>query len=233
MSAIAQTSSEKQLLTILQLDTCFPRIPGDVACPETYSRTVGVQKIPNASVARIVNKNPDKFDISSFEAVCAEITQGVAASSCGFLGYWQKHLAACCPRPFISSALIDLPQWQQNYADDEIAIVTFDADILGTPLYQPLLAGFSGKLIGLKPEMHLSEVIRENRAELDIQRAETELVDLLSSAISGGKIKALVLECTNLPPYKRAIKSACDVEIYDILTSIDARVPQLVKPEFL
>jgi hypothetical protein len=31
------------------------------------------------------------------------------------------------------------------------------------------------------------------------------------------EIEAIVLECTNLPPYKRALEGALAIEVYDVL----------------
>ena len=223
----------KARLTVLQLDTVFPRIKGDVASPETYLEPVKVERIAQASVARVVTSNPDQNDMTPFMTAAAAINSGIGVTSCGFLGYWQDELNRLCPRPFIASALVDLPQWQQDYASDEMAIITFDESVLSTPLYAPLLAGFSGQVIGLHPDMHLKKVIREDQAELDQQRAEAELIAHLDALLDFSTIKALVFECTNLPPYRRAIKSAFKIDIYDILTSIDARAPKLVRPELL
>ena len=233
MSATRQTSMEDRQLTVLQLDTNFPRFPGDVASPETYQMPISVEKIPKASVAKIVNARPDQYDITPFQDACRNIKTGLGVSSCGFLGYWQDHLAQSCARPFISSALIDLPQYQQHYQDDEMAILTFNEEVLSAALYQPLLSGFKGKLIGLTPQMHLRKVISQDQAHLDQQKAEAEILELLAPYLASGQIKALILECTNLPPYKVAIKSAFSVEIYDILTSIETRAPQAIKPEYL
>lgn len=224
---------EDSPLTVLQLDTTFPRHPGDVASPETYQVPITVERIPKASVAKIVNVRPDQYDITPFQDACRNIKTGLGVSSCGFLGYWQDNLAQSCARPFISSALIDLPQCQQHYQDDEMAILTFNEDVLSTSLYKPLLSGFNGKLIGLTPQMHLREVISQDLPHLDHQKAEAELLELLAPFLASGRIKALILECTNLPPYKTAIKSAFSVEIYDILTSIETRAPQAIKPEYL
>ena len=220
-------------LTVLQLDTVFPRVAGDVASPETYQAPIVIERIDRASVSRVVTTTPDQHDMTPFMTAAAKINLGIGVTSCGFLGYWQDQLSQHCPRPFIASALSDLPHWQQGYAADEMAVVTFDRDVLSTPLYAPLLQGFSGAIIGLHPDMHLRRVISEDQKELDQSRAEKELIALLDAALNRNKIKALVFECTNLPPYKAAIKSAFDVEIYDILTSIHRRDPDLVKPEFL
>ena len=53
-------------LTVLQLDTVFPRIKGDVASRETYLEPIKVKKIPQASVAKVVTATPDQNDMTSF-----------------------------------------------------------------------------------------------------------------------------------------------------------------------
>ena len=220
-------------LTVLQLDTVFPRVAGDVASPDTYQTPIAIKKIDQASVAAVVTAAPDQTNISKFEQACGDIHHGIGVTSCGFLGYWQDHLNRICPAPFIASSLVDLPHWQGLHGDGELAIVTFDDAVLSTPLYEGLRSGFHGAVIGLSPDMHLRQVISQDRPELDQPRAEQEMLDLLTPYLAAGSIKALVLECTNLPPYKAAIKSRFDVEVYDILTSIHNRDPNVVKPEFL
>ena len=54
-------------LTILQLDTDFPRVPGDVACPETYTCEVEIIRVPRATVGQIVSDRPEEIDIIPFE----------------------------------------------------------------------------------------------------------------------------------------------------------------------
>ena len=50
---------------------------------------------------------------------------------------------------------------------------------------------------------------------------------------AAGGVKALLLECTNLPPYKQALKARFDIEIFDILTLIDSIKSNLVDPAYL
>ena len=220
-------------LTVLQLDTTFPRIPGDVASPETYQQPIAIHRINKASVSAVINDQPDQMDISYYEAGARGITYGIGVTSCGFLGYWHRHLAEICPRPFVASSLVDLPRLMAAQPTQEMAILTFDAEVLRSPLYQPLLSGFDGKIIGLDPDMHLRRVIAEDLPDLDSPLAEQEIIDLLRPHLADGRVKTLILECTNLPPYKSAIKQAFDLEVYDILTSIHQRDADLVKPEFL
>ena len=219
------------MLTVLQLDTGFPRIAGDVAAPATYNAPIDVIRIPNATVSKAVHHRPDEMDITAFEDAVRSVKQGMIVTSCGFLGYWQDHLAGISKVPIMTSSLCLLPSLLQKYAPEEIGIVTFNAPTLHAPLYAKLLAGFTGPIIGLNPDMHLRQVIEEDADSLDQQRAEIELMHYLTPSI--GKLKALLLECTNLPPYKAAMHQVFNGHIYDILTAIEDVMPGQVKTEFV
>lgn len=217
-------------LTVLQLDTNFPRIQGDVACLQSYHGDVEIKRIPKASVQAVVGNRPDQMDISAFEEALAGIDSGIVTTSCGFLGYWQDHLAGLTPRPFLASSLCRLEKITKAYDSTEVAIVTFDQDALTQPLYQGLLQGFDGKIIGLEDHHHLKQVIKADLDVLDAKRAEDELLSHLDGKLDG--IRALILECTNLPPYKSVIRDAFDVDIHDIMTCLDEMDNGLVRKEF-
>ena len=220
-------------LTVLQLDTAFPRLPGDVASPDSYDCSVDIVTIPAATVKQIVTDHPDHTDISGFEAAIDLIERSaddddVITTSCGFLCYWQKHLSRRTRLPFIASALIDLPRLQAQYGQ-RLGILTFDALTLTQPAYARTLAGFDGPIVGLPKTAHLHQVITQNTTKLDSQRAESELIELVRGMISDIPIDALLLECTNLPPYKAALKAEFGIEIYDIMTVLHNIDAQMVK----
>ena len=226
-------------LTVLQLDTGFPRIAGDVASPESYLEPVDIRIIPRASVDAVVSSHPHRLDISGFEAARATLNEagneGIIATSCGFLFYWQEHLSSLIERPtgrhLITSSLCCLEAVCRKYGSSKVAIITFDADVLASPLYARLTGDFDGPIIGLAPHHHLRQVISGDLPKLDSRRAEKELLAHLSGKLSG--IDAVILECTNLVPYKPAVIKAFGVAIFDIMTCIDDLVPGLVKPAFI
>ena len=221
-------------LSLLQLDTQFPRIPGDVASPDTYDCALDIRSLAGLSVARVVSAQPDPDDLSLIEPHLCDAPGDVITTSCGFLSVWQEQLAARSPVPFLGSALMQLPMLSASFASDEVAILTFDADSLAAPAFKPALAGFGGPIVGLPPAAHLRCVIAGDLATLDQARAEAELIDLVAGVQQTQPVvRALLLECTNLPPYKAALRARFDVEIFDILTLIHATNPNMVKPAFL
>ncbi|MFT5067152.1 MAG: hypothetical protein ACI9TA_002779, partial [Reinekea sp.] len=54
-------------VTVLQLDTNFPRVPGDVGCAETYCGDIEILRVPNATVGQIVSVDPASIHIAPFE----------------------------------------------------------------------------------------------------------------------------------------------------------------------
>lgn len=223
-------------VTVLQLDTGFPRIPGDVACPVTYRGKPTMVTIPRASVAQVVRRDPSALDIAPFETAARGATGSVLATSCGFLAPWQDRLAKVAPVPVVASALGALeragrPGDLEDMTPTNTLILTFDAEALG-PAHLGARPDFAASVIGLPVDNHLRRVIAEDLRSLDTLRAEREVADLLRAHLRPG-LRHLLLECTNLPPYKAALRAVADLRITDILTEIERTAPGAILPRFL
>jgi phosphoribosyl-ATP pyrophosphohydrolase len=114
---------------------------------------------------------------------------------------------------------------------EALSILTFDSAKLGTA-HLGNNAHFAPLIIGLNPNAHLRTVISDDGAVIDIDRAGRETVETVRAATTN-QLDTLLLECTNLPPYKGALRSAFDIEIIDILTEIERVRPHTIQPTFL
>ena len=65
------------------------------------------------------------------------------------------------------------------------------------------------------PTSHLRRVIAEDLTTLDQARAEAELIDLVAGLQQTRLVRALLLECKILAPYKVALRARFDVKIFD------------------
>jgi hypothetical protein len=217
-------------VTVLQLDTDFPRIAGDVGCVDSYVRAPQIIRVRGASVSKIVRDSPQNIDIAPFEEALAQATGDVIVTSCGFLSFWQAHLASLTDRPFISSALTALEQLHHDHSPEEVMIVTFDAARLNAS-HLGRHTGFASSIIGLPEGAHLREVIEGNRDTLDKSRAAAQLQALVEVELRS-QHRHILLECTNLPPYRAQIMAATGLPVSDILTRIEATCPGSIAPEF-
>jgi hypothetical protein len=217
-------------VTVLQLDTHFPRIAGDVGAAETYIGDVEIIRVSGASVAEIVTDTPESIDIEPFEAALKTAKGDVIVTSCGFLSYWQDHFESRSTRPFISSSLVALDRLE-DHGHEDLAILTYDAAKLGAG-HLGQHSRFAPSIIGLDPTAHLRSVIGGNALTLDANRAAHETVETVRAKTTN-TLKTLLLECTNLPPYKAALAAAFDVQIIDILSEIERVRAGTIRPQFL
>ena len=59
------------VLSLLQLDTGFPRIAGDIGCRDTFRAELDIHVLEDLSVARVVTPAPQADDMDRLGAVLA------------------------------------------------------------------------------------------------------------------------------------------------------------------
>ena len=219
-------------ITLLQLDTQFPRIPGDVGSVDTFKCDLEIIRVPNATVNEVVNSNPYQIDLDPFCNAINKATGDLITTSCGFLSPFQSELDAICNVPFIASSLVQLEHLKNIYTPPELQIITFDAVKLGAAHLPEECKDFAGSIYGLNSNAHLRNVIENNIKQLDPVKAATDVCAVLK-ANKDNLTKSILLECTNLPPYKIDIRKILDLPIYDILTAIENELPNSVQTNFL
>ena len=67
----------------------------------------------------------------------------------------------------------------------------------------------------------------------DFEKNSSELKELLWQTIKNLNIKLIILECTNLSPYKKFFRNIFSGEIIDLLVLIDKKIPGIIKQEYL
>ena len=116
--------------------------------------------------------------------------------------------------------------------DLKCSLIAFDAAKLG-PAHLPIgCEAFNTSICGLNSDAHLKSVIENNITRIDISKASADICAVVR-ANKKKSTKGILLECTNLPPYKTDIRRISDVPIYDILTAIEKELPDSVHPYFL
>ncbi len=218
------SDSNQTVLGVLMLDTHFPRPVGDIGNPDSFNHPVIYSRIPGAVVSAIVtgDRLPDDLVELFVGHACALEKAGatVIATSCGFLYPVQARLQASVGVRVVTSALCMLPALRNKLGPDApIGILTFDAARL-SPHHIP----DDGPVIieGLVPSDHLFRVIADDLMELDQQQARRNVTDAIDRLKTREpQLSAVVLECTNLPPYRDNIMENNGFSIFDIHDAIN------------
>ncbi len=212
-------------LGVLMLETGFPRPSGDIGNASSFSFPVDYEIIENASVERVVTaEGTSEHLVEAFVRGGHRLAARgatIIATSCGFLYPHQSQLAAALPLPVISSALCIIPHLRDIFgAHQPLGILTFDSDVL-----KPMLNASGHKNLvveGIPRAGELFRVIKNDRPTLDENLAERECATAAACLMKDNPdVAAVVLECTNLPPYRKAIAAACNRPVYDILDLIN------------
>ena len=211
------------------LDTRFPRPVGDIGNPETFPFPVDYRIISGAVVERIVTSQslPEPL-VEQFIGASRELVArgaGAISTSCGFLSPLQDRLARELEVPVATSSLHLLPQLcRQHGPDGQIGVLTFDS----TKLAQNHLpdTGCPIHIEGVQTGEELHRVVANDLPDLDMDRAQS---DALAATARLLKAKpgpcAIVLECTNLAPYRDAIEHSAGCPVLDIRNAIAAVLP--------
>ena len=207
---------------VLMLRTRFPRPPGDIGNAETFAGRALYRRVERATVAAVLRPegpDPDLLAdlIDAARALAAE-GAGIIVTSCGFLGPAQVPIQAAVAVPVLTSALGLLPWLREAVGPDgRLGVLTFDADAL-TPAHWGATWDAGVSVAGLEDSAELGPVIREDRSTLDRTAAEADAVRAAETLRrrAGGALDAVVLECTNLGPYKTAIREASGAPVFDL-----------------
>ncbi|UCU96035.1 aspartate/glutamate racemase family protein [Hydrogenophaga taeniospiralis] len=205
-------------LGVIMLDTRFPRPPGDIGSPDTWARAgipVRFITVPGASARRVVQAQDPALLGPFVEAARSLARQGarLITTSCGFLAGWQGELQAAVDVPVITSSLLQCARLPSP------GIVTFDAASLQSGLLQRAGVPAGTPVEGLRPGCELQSRILADDTQLDLQQASDDVVEAAMRLVAKHpEVQHLVLECTNMPPYRESVSRATGRPVHDLET---------------
>ena len=210
-------------LGVLMLDTRFPRPPGDVGNPATFERhgiAVRLLVIEGASPERIV-KEADPSLLQPFVDGALRLAGEGAAmltTSCGFRAAYQQVLAGAVPVPGVTSSLLQC----RGFAHP--GILTFDAGSMSQAILDAAGVPRGTPVQGVQPGCEFHRRILNNEARLDLAEAGRNVVDAARRLVAlHPEVEDIVMECTNMPPYRDAVARATGRRVHDIETLLAAR----------
>ena len=73
----------------------------------------------------------------------------------------------------------------------------------------------------MEGQSEFREAVLEEKGTLDSDKIEQEVVHVARELVTGNPhIGAILLECSDLPPYARAVQQAVNLPVYDFFTMI-------------
>ena len=210
---------------ILMLDARFARVPGDMGNALTWPFPVQYRVIAGASPERVVLHRAEGLLQPFLDAAADLVAHGCAAitTNCGFLSLFQRELAAHVGVPVATSALMQVA-WVQAMLPpgQRVGVVTISAGSLTQAHLRAAGAPEDTPITGCDDGRELFPVlIRAERNDLDTDAAKADVVDAARALVSAHPdVGAIVLECTNMPPYADAVRAASGRAVFDSVTLV-------------
>jgi len=222
---------------ILMLHSQFPRIPGEMGNATTWDFPVLYKVVKGASPRKVVAEN-DPGLLQPFIDAAKELEkEGVRAitTNCGFLAMFQKEMNEAVNIPLFSSTLMMIPMVYSMISPlKKVGIMTVNKSTLSDRIMEG--AGCSHiprVVIGMENEEEFTHMILEDRLQMDVDKCRAEHVKIAKQLVSENPdVGAIVLECTNMPPYSKAIQEATGLPVFDIVTMVNFVYHALVKKEY-
>ncbi|MDO9498509.1 aspartate/glutamate racemase family protein [Falsiroseomonas sp.] len=213
-------------LGILMLEARFPRIPGDMGNGTTWPFPVLFRVVRGATPEKVVLQGARGL-LPDFIAAARELVDlGAEAitTNCGFLTLFQAELAAAVQVPVATSSLMQVP-WVQAMLPPgkRVGVVTVSSSSLtpahlraaNVPLDIPVQGTEGGREF-------FRVLIQAEAADMDVALAEQDILDAGRALVARHpEVGAIVLECTNMPPYAAALQAELGLPVYDIYTMVN------------
>jgi hypothetical protein len=208
---------------ILRIDYSYPPAPGDVDHPNSYfyktvketAKGLTFKAVQAAQPLTKEQREGMERGIKNLEAIGVSGITG----DCGFL---------IAKVPCFVSSMLQCPLLLAFYSNsEEFLVLTANGESLRPALSSMLC------LSGIDPSVHGRfhvvgcenvpgfDAVAKGEA-VDVERVKPGVVDLVLNEIDQRpQVRAIMLECTELPPYADALRCATNMPVLDAITMVD------------
>ena len=203
----------------------YPLIPGNVVNAYTYDFPVKMKAVPNLTNDRLFNNDPTIIDdvVATAKSMVEQYGVRAICSACGFFGNYQQQVRAAVDVPVAMSSLVQLP-WIQSLIKPEqkIGILTANKGSMTDTLLKSCGATKTDNIV-VKDALQTKEfsAVVDMRGHFDNNIAKNEIVNLAKELVNeNDDIGAILLECSDMPPYAYAVQEATQLPVFDFITLI-------------
>jgi len=206
---------------IVCLEYFLPFIPGDVGNASTYDFPVLYREVEGATFDAIIQRQDPAMVPPIVEAARELARQGAKAmtSDCGYFGAYQREVACAVPFPVSLSSLLQAPLALTMLAPEQrLAVLVANGASLSDRLLERIGIVDTSRIVfrGLEDKPEFRKTVLDECGTLDADLVEQEVVDAaLEVQSKHPEVGAILLECSDLPPYSAAVQAATGLPVFD------------------
>jgi hypothetical protein len=200
-------------------------LTGNSINPLTYPFPVLFEKVVGANYQSVLVSPDARLVGPMLETAESMIDRGVKAiiTSCGFNAIFQKELADALKVPVYTSALLQIPFIRASLGRQKLLVITASKQDLKPEHFHAVgVIDMHGiEIYGMEEMPEWSKISRSPNKPLAMGKVKNEVVSLAAVAKQEHPdLGAILLECTDLPPFADAVRKALNLQVYDLLTMV-------------
>jgi hypothetical protein len=222
-------------LGIIVLDDPYPGFPGDVRNPSAYPFPIQyeiAEGVDNRTLVWEEDKSPCLEPIRRAAKKLERIGCRAIAAECGYFAWFQEDIASYVNIPVFMSSLLQVPFIQRVIGPETaVGIVCAQKRFLTDTHLQKVGIDLESNfhIAGAQDEYGCPEFDklwdpekRPERPEACYEKAEADMIRVCSEFRSAHPdIGALMMECTGMQPFARAVQRVVDLPVFSWGTLLD------------
>lgn len=203
---------------LMQLET----MTGNSTNLKSYPFPVKLVYVEGANVETVIT-HPSRELLANMIKISKKLVNedGIKAisTSCGFNAIFQKELAEALDVPVFTSALLQVPFVHNLIGKNKIVgVITANKSALSKEHFHAcgITDDINVEVMGLENAKEWSKIFEKPDEEFDIDVVTEEIIGVAKKGVAEHpNIGAIVLECTDLPPYAAKIREAVNLPVFD------------------
>lgn len=204
---------------ILCLRTCHPLLPGNVQNAQSFSTPVLYHAIDVTEPWALMRGDPALTDIivAGVQHLASHGVRGVAGA-CGSFAFYQRAVAERCDVPVFLSILTQVPFILQSLGPRrKLGVICAVAETMNARVYGECGIRDPHRLfvVAMRGRPAFDVLIEQNRLP-DPARLRAEVLDAAAEICADPDVGAILLQCSELPPYAADIQARCGLPVFDM-----------------
>jgi hypothetical protein len=222
-------------LGIIILDDVYPGFPGDVRNASAYPFPIQYEIAEGVDIQALVHEEDKSPCLEPIQRAAKRLERmgcRAIAAECGYFAYFQRAIAGYVDVPVFMSSLLQVPLAQQLIGPDKVVGVLVAVEGCMTQAHLEAVGiqpGSNYVITGAEDDERVVEFknlwnahVRPDPPEAYYDKAEKEFLQVAVDFYQAHpNMGAMMLECTGMQPFARAIQREIDIPIFSWGTLLD------------
>ncbi|MFP4481159.1 MAG: aspartate/glutamate racemase family protein [Thermovirgaceae bacterium] len=191
---------------------------------DSYPFPVRLCRIRGANLQTVLESPSREVLQRMIETSQELVSEGIQAitTSCGFNAVFQRELAEAVDVPVFTSSLLQIPFVTNLLAPEKaISVITAKKTSLKKEHFEAagIMPTMNVEVFGMEESPEWNKIFTAPDEPIDLGIVEKDVVETARSAVKKRPdTGAVVLECTDLPPFAQAIRDTTGLPVFDFVT---------------